>query len=128
MDLMPISRLSVTAAALAIVKQLASTHGDLMFYQAGGCCEGTQPQCFEKGGFYQRMGDVCIGTIEDTEFCVDKDLFEYWKHAHFTLKVIDAFGVGGFSMETPLKKTFQIEYSIFTKAEEKDLEPVKYIE
>jgi uncharacterized protein (DUF779 family) len=43
-----------------------------------------------KGGFYQRMGDVCIGTIEEVEFWVDKDLFEYWKHAHFTLKVIDA--------------------------------------
>ena len=64
-----------------------------MFYQAGGCCEGTQPQCFEKGGFYQRMGDVCIGIVENTEFWVDKDLFEYWKHAHFTLDVIDAFGV-----------------------------------
>jgi uncharacterized protein (DUF779 family) len=22
-----------------------------MFYQAGGCCEGTQPQCFEKEDF-----------------------------------------------------------------------------
>jgi hypothetical protein len=27
--------------------------------------------------------------------------------------VIDAFGAGGFSHETPLKKTFQIEYRIF---------------
>jgi uncharacterized protein (DUF779 family) len=43
------------------------------------------------------MGDVCIGTIEEVEFWVD-DLFEYWKHAHFTLKVIDAFGAGGFSL------------------------------
>jgi uncharacterized protein (DUF779 family) len=55
-----------------------------------GCCEGTQPQCFEKGGFYQRLGDICIGSIENTEFWVDKDLFEYWKHSHFTLDVIDA--------------------------------------
>ena len=99
-----------------------------MFYQAGGCCEGTQPQCFEKGGFYQRMGDVCIGEVEESEFWVDKDLFEYWKHAHFTLKVIDAFGAGGFSLETPMKKTFQIEYRIFTPEEELDLEPVRYIE
>lgn len=123
-----IKRLDATDKAIDLIKILKEKHGDLMFYQAGGCCEGTQPQCFEKGGYYQRMGDVCIGTIEDTEFWVDKDLFEYWKHAHFTLTVIDAFGVGGFSLETPLKKTFQIEYRIFTEEEEKDLEPVSIIE
>jgi uncharacterized protein (DUF779 family) len=123
-----IKRIDATEKAVELIKTLQEKHGDLMFYQAGGCCEGSQPQCFEKGGFYQRMGDVCIGTIEGTEFWVDKDLFEYWKHAHFTLKVIDAFGVGGFSLETPLKKTFQIEYRIFTPDEEQTLEPVKYIE
>ncbi len=115
-----IKRIDASEKAIELIK--------ILFYQAGGCCEGTQPQCFEKGGFYQRTGDVCIGTIEDTEFWVDKDLFEYWKHAHFTLNVIDAFGVGGFSLETPLKKTFQIEYRIFTEEEEKELEPVKIIE
>jgi uncharacterized protein (DUF779 family) len=50
------------------------------------------------------MGDVCIGTIEDVEFWVDKDLYEYWKHAHFTLKEVDAFGAGGFSMKHLLKR------------------------
>jgi uncharacterized protein (DUF779 family) len=125
---MMIKRIDATAEAKELIHILQEKHGDLMFYQAGGCCEGTQPQCFEKGGFYQRLGDVCIGTIEEVEFWVDKDLFEYWKHAHFTLKVIDAFGAGGFSLETPFKKTFQIEYRIFTAAEELELEPVSYIE
>jgi hypothetical protein len=123
-----IKRIDATEEAIELIKILQEKHGDLMFYQAGGCCEGTQPQCFEKGGFYQRMGDVCIGEIENTEFWVDKDLFEYWKHAHFSLKVINAFGAGGFSLETPLKKTFQIEYRIFTEEEEEALEPVRYIE
>jgi len=123
-----ISRIEATGKAKELIAILKEKHGNLMFYQAGGCCEGTQPQCFEKGGYYQRMGDVCIGTVEDTEFWVDKDLYEYWKHAHFTLDVIDAFGVGGFSLETPLKKTFRIEYRIFTAEEEQNLEPVKYIE
>ena len=74
------------------------------------------------------MGDVCIGTVENAEFWVDKDLFEYWKHAHFTLDVIDGFGAGGFSLETPMKKTFIIEYRLFTPEEEKLLEPVTIIE
>ena len=57
-------RIDATEKAIELIKILQEKHGDLMFYQAGGCCEGTQPQCFEKGGFYQRMGDVCIGTIK----------------------------------------------------------------
>jgi uncharacterized protein (DUF779 family) len=123
-----IRRIDANEKAIELIKILQEKHGDLMFYQAGGCCEGTQPQCFEKGGFFQRLGDVCIGTIENTEFWVDKDLFEYWKHTHFTLDVIDAFGVGGFSLETPLKKTFRIQYRIFTPEEEQNLTPLKYIE
>lgn len=119
------NRLDSTQKAKDLIKELKEKHGELMFYQAGGCCEGTQPQCFEKGGFYLRMNDVCIGEIEGCEFWVDKDLFEYWKHAHFTLDVLDGFGVGGFSLETPLQKTFKIHYRIFTPEEIEHLTPIK---
>lgn len=120
-----ISRIDVTDKAKQLLAQLKETHGDLMLYQAGGCCEGTQPQCFEKDGYYLRTNDVCIGEVDGVEFWVDKDLFEYWKNAHFTLDVIDGFGAGGFSLETPLGKTFRIEYRLFTAEELENLAPVK---
>ena len=120
-----INRLSSTNEALSLIAKLKETHGELMFYQAGGCCEGTQPQCFEKGGFYLRSNDVLIGKIEDCEFWVDRDLFEYWQYSHFTLDVIDGFVAGGFSLETPLGKTFKIHYRLFTEDELNDLSPVK---
>lgn len=123
-----IKRLDATEKAIALIRELVATHGDLMFYQAGGCCEGTQPQCFEKGGFYVRTNDALIGTVEGFEFWVDKDLFEYWKHAHFELDVLDGFGVGGFSLEAPLGKTFKINYRIFTDEESGQLEPVSRME
>jgi len=120
-----IKRLSVSEKALAIIAILQEKFGDLMFYQAGGCCEGTQPQCFEKGAFFPRTGDVCIGQIKGFDFWIDKDLFEYWKHAHFTLDVMDGIGAGGFSLETPLGKTFVVQYKIFTDEEVTQLEPVR---
>ncbi len=120
-----IKRIAATDNALDLIELLAQKFGDLMFYQAGGCCEGTQPQCFEKGGFYLRYGDVCIGTVQGFEFWVDKDLFEYWKHAHFTLDVSDGIGAGGFSLETPFGKTFKINYRLFTAEEMDNLEVVK---
>lgn len=123
-----IARIDCTPAAQALIDQLKATHGPIMFYQAGGCCEGTQPQCFEKGGFYLRARDVCIGEVQGCEFWVDRDLFEYWKHAHFTLDVTDGFGAGGFSLETPLGKTFQIHYRLFTEEELSQLAPIKRAE
>lgn len=120
-----IKRLEATEKALDLIEMLQEKFGDLMFYQAGGCCEGTQPQCFEKGGFYLRYEDVCIGTINGFEFWVDKDLFEYWKHAHFTLDVTDAIGAGGFSLETPFGKTFIVKYRLFTEEESQNLEEIK---
>lgn len=121
-------RLDATDKAIELIRQLKETHGELMFYQAGGCCEGTQPQCFEKGGFFPRMNDVMIGSIEDSEFWVDRDLFEYWQYSHFTLDVTDGFGAGGFSLETPLGKTFKINYRLFTQEELEKLELVKRME
>lgn len=122
------NRLSVTPNALAVIQQLASEHGDLMFYQAGGCCEGTQPQCFEKGGYFPRMNDALIGTIEGYEFWIDRDLFEYWQYSHFELDVTDGWGPGGFSLETPLGKTFKVNYTLFTEEQLKELEPVTRME
>ncbi|HLT86688.1 MAG TPA: DUF779 domain-containing protein [Sphingobacterium sp.] len=119
-----IKRLDVTDKAKKLIHELVEKHGELMFYQAGGCCEGTQPQCFEKGGFYPRMNDAMIGLAEGFEFWIDRDLFEYWKYSHFTLDVLDGFGPGGFSLETPLGKTFKVHYRLFTEEELQDLEPV----
>ena len=120
-----IKRLDATEKALDLIQMLQEKFGDLMFYQAGGCCEGTQPQCFEKGGYYMRYEDVCIGTINGFEFWLDKDLFEYWKHVHFTLDVTDAIGAGGFSLETPYGKTFVVKYRLFTEEESQNLEEIK---
>lgn len=120
-----VKRLDITEKAKELIHQLEQQHGELMFYQAGGCCEGTQPQCFQKGGYFPRMNDAMIGLAEGYEFWIDRDLFEYWKYSHFTLDVLDGFGPGGFSLETPLGKTFKVHYRLFTEDELQNLEPVK---
>lgn len=119
------SRVSVTDKALQLIEELAAEFGDLMFYQAGGCCEGTQPMCFKKGGYFPRSKDVLIGKIKDYDFWIDHDLFEYWKHAHFELDVSDGIGTGGFSLEIPKGKTFKVNYTIFTPEESALLEEPK---
>lgn len=119
-----ISRFSATPAALELIGQLSEEFGELMFYQAGGCCEGTQPQCFRKGHFYPRTKDVSIGTVLGFHFWIDHDLFKYWKYSHFELDVVEGFGAGGFSLETAKKKTFKINYRLFSQQELDNLEDI----
>ncbi|MGO9975537.1 MAG: DUF779 domain-containing protein [Solirubrobacteraceae bacterium] len=38
-------RVTATAAALEVITRLEAAHGPLMFFQSGGCCEGTAPIC-----------------------------------------------------------------------------------
>ena len=65
-----------------------------------------------------------FGKIKGFDFWLDKDLFEYWKHAHFTLDVTDGIGAGGFSLETPYGNTFKVIYRLFTEEEADNLEEV----
>ena len=48
---MSIQRLSATPEALAVIETLKREHGELVFNQSGGCCDGTAPMCYEKKDF-----------------------------------------------------------------------------
>ena len=49
------SKVSISDAAAEVVRQLKNTHGDLMFHQSGGCCDGSAPMCYPAGEF--RIGN-----------------------------------------------------------------------
>ena len=63
-----IPRVTISPKAIEVVLQLKSKYGELMFHQSGGCCDGSQPMCFEKGDFKLGQSDVCLGIIEGCEF------------------------------------------------------------
>ena len=62
--------LRVTAApsALALIERLRAAHGDLLFHQSGGCCDGSAPMCFPAGEFRVGAQDVLLGTIAGCPF------------------------------------------------------------
>lgn len=116
-------RIAVTNKASEIIHKLQETYGELMFHQSGGCCEGSYPHCFEKGGFLVGSNDICIGEIEGCKFYMAADQFEYWKHTHLTLDVITG-RAASFSLESTLDMGFIIQSRLFTAEELSNLEPV----
>jgi uncharacterized protein (DUF779 family) len=120
---MSTKRVLVTTTAAAVIHTLQEEYGDLMFHQSGGCCEGSYPHCFEKGGFLVGSNDVCLGEIEGCKFYMAGDQFAYWKHTQLTLDVMEG-RAASFSLESTLDKGFLIHSRLFTEEELKDLEPV----
>jgi hypothetical protein len=122
-----IPRVIVSAEASEIIRQLKENFGDLMFHQSGGCCDGSQPMCFEKGDFILGSSDVCLGIIDDCEFWMSKDQFEYWKHTQLNIHITPGMG-SSFSLEIPMGLRFITLSRLFTEQESVDLEPLRFVE
>ncbi|MEI8048778.1 MAG: DUF779 domain-containing protein [Bacteroidota bacterium] len=122
-----IPRVTVSPEASEIIRQLKENFGDLMFHQSGGCCDGSQPMCFEKGDFILGSSDVCLGIIDDCEFWMSKDQFEYWKHTRLNIDITKGMG-SSFSLEIPMGLRFITLSRLFTEEELVDLEPLRFVE
>ena len=118
------SRLDATPAALDLIAKLQAQHGDLMFHQSSGCCDGSAPMCFPAGEFKVRAADELLGHIADCPFYMSAAQFEYWQHTHLTLDVTPGRGAS-FSLEIPEGVRFIIRSRLFTDAELKDLQAVR---
>ncbi len=121
---MATKRVLATEKAKEVIAKLKAEYGELMFHQSGGCCEGSYPHCFEKGGFLIGSNDVCIGEIEGCKFYMASDQFEYWKHTQLTLDAMEG-RAASFSLESVLDVGFFIHSRLYTEEEAKDLEPVE---
>jgi uncharacterized protein len=105
-----------TPAAVELMTLLEAKHGELMFHQSGGCCDGSSPMCYPRGEFIVGDSDVLVGTLGDTPFYMSKSQFEYWKHTQLILDVVPGRG-GMFSLEGPEGVRFLIRSRVFTDQE-----------
>ena len=121
---MYVERVSVTEKAKAVIDQLKQKHGDLMFHQSGGCCDGSAPMCFAKGDFLVGSRDLCLGEIEGCRFYMAADQFEYYKNSHIVVDVTQGRG-SSFSLEIPLGLRFMAVSRIFTDDELSNIRPVE---
>ena len=65
-----------TEAALEVIRHVEAAHGPLMFFQSGGCCDGSSVMCLKDGELSLSPHDVRLGEIAGAPFYVDEQLYE----------------------------------------------------
>jgi len=109
-------RVLATAAALELIAQLAGEHGEILFHQSGGCCDGSSPMCFGVGDYMLAPDDVLLGEIGGAKFYMSPSQFEYWKNTQLTIDVVPGMG-GMFSLENGSGKRFLTRSRVFSDDE-----------
>ena len=117
---MEVKKVEITAKAALLVEKIKAKHGELIFHQSGGCCDGSAPMLLPKDDFYIDESDIHIGTIAGIDFYMNHKQYEYWKHTHLTIDVVQGRG-SSFSLEIPEGFRFKVDSRLFTAEERKFL-------
>ena len=111
-----VARVVATPAALEVIDRVIAECGPIMFFQSGGCCDGSLPMCFLDGEFTIGSHDVRLGAVGESSFYIDHRQFEAWKHTQLILDV----GVGepeGFSLAAGEGQHFITRSRVFSEEE-----------
>lgn len=116
------TRVKATEAASELIRHLRADHGDLLFHQSGGCCDGSAPMCYPVGDFKVGARDVCLGEIEGCPVYIGGKQFEVWKHTQLIIDAVPGRGAG-FSLEAPEGMRFLTRSRVFSSEELASLPP-----
>lgn len=111
-----VERVTATPAALAFIDELRRRHGPLMFFQSGGCCDGSAPMCWAEGEFQLGDHDVCLGELDGAPFYIGSEQFAYWEHTQLIIDVVAGNG-GMFSLDNGTGRRFLTRSRLFSDAE-----------
>jgi len=98
-------QVTATAAALELIEEIKADHGEVLFHQSGGCCDGSSPMCYAVGDLIIGDNDVLLGEIGGAKFYIGGQQYEAWKHTNLIIDVIPGRG-GMFSLDNGREKRF----------------------
>ena len=108
-----LDRVIATETALQMIAELRRRHGPIMFFQSGGCCDGSAPMCFPAGEFDISDTDVYLGNLDGAPFYMGLEQFAYWEHTQLIIDVVAGNG-GMFSLDNGTGRRFLTRSRLFT--------------
>jgi len=118
-----LARVIARDAAVQLITQLRARHGPLMFFQSGGCCDGSTPMCYPAGEFNLSDTDVYLGNLAGAPFYMGIEQFAYWEHTQLIIDVVEGNG-GMFSLDNGTGRRFLTRSRLFTDEEFEQLSQI----
>lgn len=116
-------RISATSAALALIEQLKKQYGDIVFYQSGGCCEGSGPMCMPANEFRVSPSDVRLGVLAGAVYYMGHSHYQFCVNTHTILDALPGSS-GSFSIDCGTGLAFITRGRFYTDEELQELSPV----
>lgn len=111
-----VARVIATDAALDMIIALRHRYGPIMFFQSGGCCDGSTPMCYQVGEFNLSDTDIYLGNLGGAPFYIGMEQYEYWEHTQLIIDVVPGNG-GMFSLDNGSGQRFLTRSRLFTDQE-----------
>jgi len=105
LDKASLGKVSATPAARAFLAEIIADHGQVLFHQSGGCCDGSSPMCYPQSDFIVGDNDVMLGEIGETPVYISASQYEVWKHTDLIIDVVPGRG-GMFSLDNGRERRF----------------------
>lgn len=116
-------RLSATPSAIGLIHKLTAQYGPIVFFQSGGCCEGSVPLCLPSNEFKPSPSDVIVGEIEGATFYMGHNHFQFSENTHTILDALPGSS-GSFSLDCGTGLAFITRGRLYNDEELKQLAPV----
>ncbi len=117
-------RLSATPSAIGLIQKLTAQYGDIVFFQSGGCCEGSVPLCMPSNEFKPSPSDVIVGEIEGAVFYMGHNHFQFSENTHTILDALPGSS-GSFSLDCGSGMAFITKGRLYNDDELAQLAPVE---
>jgi uncharacterized protein len=120
------TRVSATPPAIGLIDQLTAEHGEIVFLQSGGCCEGSGPLCMPKNEFHPSPSDVVLGVLgseHKATFYMGDSHFTFAENMHTILDATPGSS-GSFSLDCGTGMAFITKARLYTDEELSQLPPV----
>lgn len=117
------SRVSATPKALELIQKLTAEHGAIVFFQSGGCCEGSVPLCLPANEFKPGASDVKLGEIGGAVFYMSDSHFSFAENMHTIVNVASGSS-GSFSLDCGTGLAFFTSGRLYSDNELAGLPPV----
>lgn len=126
MEIATTERVSATPAAIRLIQELSSKFGPIVFFQSGGCCEGSGPLCIPANEFKPSPSDVKLGEISGAIFYMGDSHFSFAENTHTILDAVPGSS-GSFSLDCGTGMAFITRGRLYNDEELKALPPaVRY--